>query len=66
MTLQEIKDSDALFLTPADVAPIIGCDPSKIREMARTNPTLLGFPVTVTGCRTKIWRIPFLRYIGEI
>lgn len=65
MTLEEVKESDALWLTPADVAPIVGCDPNKIRETAHFNPVLLGFPVTVVGSRVKVWRKKFLEYIGE-
>lgn len=65
MTLEEIKQSDRLWLTPAEVAPVVGCDPSKIREAAHLNPLLLGFPVTVTGRRVRIWRKTFLEYIGE-
>ena len=66
MTLDEIKASDALWLTPVDVAPVIGCDPNKLRLTAHENPALLGFNVTVTGSRVKIWRKPFLKYIGEL
>ena len=66
MTLYEIKASDALFLTPAQVAPIIGCDPHLIRLQARDRPERLGFPVTVTGSRTKIPRKPFLKWLGEL
>ena len=65
MTLEEIKASEALWLTPADVAPVVGCDPNKIRETARQNPLLLGFPVTVVGTRVKVWRKRFLEFIGE-
>ena len=65
MTLEEIKKSSALYLTPCDVAPVIGCDPQKLRMTAQENPALLGFPVTVTGVRVKIWRKPFLKFIGE-
>lgn len=65
MTLEEIKQSDALWLTPADVAPVVGCDPNKLRMTAQENPALLGFPVTVVGRRVKVWRKRFLEYIGE-
>lgn len=64
MTLDEIKSSDKTVLTANDVAPVLRCDPQCIRIMARENPLLLGFPVTVTGRRTKIPRLPFLRYMG--
>ena len=64
MTLEEIKNSDKTVLTANDVAQVLRCDPQCIRIMARENPSLLGFPVTVTGKRTKIPRLPFLRYMG--
>ena len=65
MTLEEIKKSTDLWLTPEDVAPIVGCNAQKIRLTAHDNPTLLGFHVTVVGTRVKIWRKKFLEYIGE-
>lgn len=65
MTLEEIKQSDAVFLTPADVAPVIGCDPNFIRRAAHDRPELIGFPVCVIGTRTRIPRKPFLQFIGE-
>jgi len=66
MTLTEIKMSDALFLTPKDIAPVIGTDPQLIRLMARKDPSKLGFPVTVVSSRTKIPRKPFLKWLGEM
>lgn len=65
MTLDEIKQSDKVFLTPADIAPIIRSDPQTIRIMARDCPEQLGFPVTRTEKLTKILRKPFLAFIGE-
>lgn len=65
MTLQEIKDSTSTFLTPADVATVLECQPQLIRVMAKTDPRLLGFPVIVLGSRTRIPRKPFLAYLGE-
>lgn len=65
MTLSEIKKSDKLMLTPADIAPILQCDPHGIRVMARDCPSRLGFPVVRVGNRTKIPRAAFLEYIGE-
>ena len=65
MTLEEIKRSDSLFLTPVQIAPILGCDPHLIRLMARSDPSKLGFPVTVIRSRTKIPRKPFLEWLGE-
>lgn len=65
MTLDEIKNSDSLFLNPADIAPILGCDPNWIRRAAHDAPELIGFPVSVIGTRTRIPRKPFLQFLGE-
>lgn len=64
MTLDQIKESDKLFLTPADVAPVLGTDPHTVRCTARQRPELLGFNFTFSGNRMKIPRIPFLRFLG--
>lgn len=64
MTLEEALASDKLFLTPDDVAPLLGSHPQTIRIVARDCPERLGFPVTRVGKMTKIPRIPFLRFIG--
>lgn len=64
MTLTEIKYSEKPFLSPADVAEVMGSDPHTIRCTARQRPELLGFPFTFTGNRMKIPRIPFLRWMG--
>lgn len=63
MTLSEIKTLDRDFITPAQAAGPLGCDPHYIRLVARTEPWKLGFPVTVLKSRTKIPRIPFIQYI---
>ena len=65
MTLAEIKESNKLWLTPDEIAPVIGAHAQSIRAAAREKPELLGFPVTVVGRRTRIPRIPFLRFLGE-
>ncbi len=64
MTLQEIQASDKPILRPVDIAPILQCDPQYIRDIARSNPVTLGFPVLVMGKRVKIPRIPFLQFLG--
>lgn len=63
MTLAEIKALDRDVITPAQAAGILKCDPHYIRVAARQCPEQLGFPVTILGSRTKIPRIPFIRYI---
>ena len=64
MTIDEIRASDKAYLLPVDVAGILECDPQCIRILARTDRDALGFPVCVVGRRTKIPRIPFLRFMG--
>ena len=63
MTLEELKASPKLMLTPADIAPILHCDPHAIRLMARSTPERLGFPVSVIRTRTLIPRAPFLAWV---
>lgn len=63
MTLEEIRRSDKAFLLPKDIAPVLGSNEQTIRVSARMG--ILGFPVTFAGNRTKIPRIPFLRFLGE-
>ena len=66
MTIEEIKASQRAYLIPADIAPVLGCDPQTIRDMAAQRPEQLGFPVLRIGSRTKIPRIPFLKFmLGE-
>lgn len=65
MTLEEIKASPSVWLTPAEIAPVLECDPNVIRRQAQTNPELLGFPVVVLCSRVKILRKGFLEFLGE-
>ena len=66
MTLEEIRQSDKMFLIPKDIAGVLKSDPHTIRCTARQRPDLLGFEFTFTGNRMKIPRIAFLRWLGEI
>ena len=65
MTVEEIRQSDEVFLCAADIAPVLGCDPNWIRRAAHDAPELIGFPVSVMGSRVRIPRKPFLIFIGE-
>lgn len=64
MTLDEIRNSTKEVLTPGDIAEVLGADPQDIRVQARTAPEKLGFPVIIIKSRTKIPRVPFLRFLG--
>ena len=61
MTLQEIRDSDKVYLIPADVAAVFGCHPYAISVGARDG--TLPFPFLRSGNRTKIPRLAFLAWM---
>lgn len=63
MTIEDVKADTREFLTPAQVAPIIGCDPQDIRVAARQCPERLGFNVAIIGSRVKIPRRAFIRWM---
>lgn len=63
MTLEEIKALDREYLTPAQVASVLGCDPQGVRVWARECPNALGFPVILLPHRTKIPRRAFVAYM---
>ena len=63
MTIKEIRASDKTMLTPADVAPILGCHPFSINTQAQADPSKLGFPVCVIGRRVKIPKQAFLNWL---
>lgn len=64
MTLDEIRRSEKLFLTPTDIAPVLGVHPYSINVQAQDDPSKLGFPVVVIRRRVKIPRLRFLEWIG--
>lgn len=70
MTLADIRSSTCTYLTAADIAPVLGCDPHSIRTQAkkgREGRDALGFPVVILGNRVLIPRLPFLMYMeGDI
>lgn len=63
MTLNEIRELDREYLTPAEVASVLGCDPQGVRVWAREAPEALGFPVIVLPHRTKIPKEGFIRHM---
>jgi len=65
MTVAEVRTSDAVWLTPEQIAPILRCNAHAIRLAAKEYPELLGFPVIRLGNRTKIPRKAFLQFLGE-
>ena len=66
LTLESIALMDAPFLTPEEASDILECKAHTIRQMAATTEgrQALGFATVRVGDRTKIPRIPFLRFMG--
>lgn len=62
MTIEDLKEMDKEILTPADVAPILGCDPNIIRFQAKQDINSLGFPCSKIGSRIKIPRRAFIAW----
>lgn len=67
MRLSEIEELDRDFLTVAEVAGCIHCEPQLIRDEAEKSPKYLGFPITKIGHSYKIPKQGFVRWChGEI
>lgn len=65
-SIQRIEALEKAFLTPQDVAPVLGCKPYAINLQAQADPARLGFAVCVIGRRIKIPRAAFLAwYYGK-
>ena len=64
--LTDIMQMTEAYLTPAQVAQVLGCSGYAINVAARTpeGREALGFPVIKVGSRCKVPRVPFLRYMG--
>ena len=64
--LEELKASDELVIFAEDVVAVIGGSAQTLRNTAQRDVRQVGFPATVVGDKLKIFRKPFLRYIGEM
>lgn len=62
MTLAEIEKLDRDFLTVAEVASCIHCEPQLIRDEAEKSPKYLGFPITKIGHSYKIPKEGFVNW----
>lgn len=62
MTIEDIKKMDKEILTPGDIAPVLGCDPNRIRWQAKQDIKQLGFPASKLGSRIKIPRQAFINW----
>lgn len=62
MTLKEIESLDRDFLTVAEVAGCIHCEPQLIRDEATKTPKYLGFPISKVGHSFKIPKEGFVNW----
>lgn len=62
MTLEDIEKIPKEFLTAADVAPYLECNPNSIRVQAHQRPELLGFPLVIIKNRVKIPKRLFIQH----
>lgn len=60
LTLEEIEKIDREYLTPVQVAKVLGSDPQTLRLQARLRPDLLRFPAICVGNRVKFPKASFL------
>ena len=63
MTFQQIQESEKNFLTPKDVAEVLGCMPYSINCQAKDDPARLGFPICMMGSMVRIPRLAFIHWI---
>ena len=66
MTIEDIKRMDKQVLTPADVAPLLGCHPNTISRQAERDVKQLGFPCARIGTRTKIPKDGFVSWFEGV
>jgi hypothetical protein len=64
MTLDEIAACGKTFLTPSDIAPVLGCKPYSINIQAKEDISKLGFPAALIGTRVRIPRVAFIKWIN--
>ena len=62
MTIDEIRQSDKLMLTPTDVANVLGVTPYSLNIQAKKDITKLGFNASLIGTRLKIPREGFIAW----
>lgn len=62
MTLSQMRQSEKVNLSPADVAEVLGCKPYSINVQAKADIGKLRFPAYMMGTRVKIPRLAFIAW----
>ncbi len=66
MTLTEIENLEKEYLTPVQVAPLLGVNPYTINKQFEEDKEALGFNVAKIGKNIRIPRIGFINFMkGE-
>ncbi len=60
-TLEDIEALNKEMLIPADIAPIIGCNPYAINVCTQNGENPFPFPIIRMGTRVRIPKIPFIK-----
>ena len=67
VTLNDIERMDADFLTVAEVAKFLRCEPQLIRDQAERDPKYLGFNISRFGHAFRIPRLAFVAWMkGQV
>lgn len=61
MTLDELEKLPKEMLIPADVAPILGCNPYTINVATRDGQNPFPFPIIRIGSRVRIPKASFIK-----
>lgn len=65
--IEGLQSIDREYLTPKEVAPILGVAPYTINVQAKEDKkrgtNSFGFPIMLIGSRVKIPKMPFIRYM---
>jgi len=61
MTLAELESLPKEVLTPADIAPILGCAPYSINVATQNGNNPFPFPIIRMGRRVRIPKMPFIK-----
>ena len=61
MTLEDIEKMEKEILIPADIAPILGCNPYAINVATRDGKNPFPFPIIRMGSRVRIPKRPFIK-----
>lgn len=63
-TIHDLNMDSRVFLTPSDIADILGIEKNVLINQVKTQPDTLQFPVIVIGEQILIPRKRFLAFLG--